>query len=52
MATEIIRKEITIIDEALAIVCDRMNIDDRIADALLREVQTCIGNIQEVLNDE
>ena len=52
MATETIRKEINIIDEALAIVCDRMNIDDRIADALLREVQTCIGNIQEVLNDE
>lgn len=52
MASETILKEVAVIDEALSIICDRMNTNDRIADALLREVQTCTSNIREVLNDE
>lgn len=35
---ELILREIAVIDEALSIVCDRMNPADRISDALLREV--------------
>lgn len=34
---ELILREIAVIDEALAIVCDRMNPADRISDALDRK---------------
>lgn len=44
---EIILREIAVIDEALAIVCDRMDTDDRISDALLREVIECTEKIKE-----
>lgn len=47
---EIILREIAVIDEALAIVCDRMNTDDRISDALLREVIECTENIKEAVD--
>lgn len=51
MATEIVLKEIAVIDEAVAIICDRLHLD-RISDALLREVMDCIDNIKEALTDE
>lgn len=47
---EIILREIAVIDEALAIVCDRMDTDDRISDALLREVIECTENIKEAVD--
>ena len=47
---EIILREIAVIDEALAIVCDRMDTDDRIYDALLREVIECTENIKEAMD--
>ena len=47
---EIILREIAVIDEALAIVCDRMNADDRISDVLLREVIECTENIREAVD--
>ena len=47
---EIILREIAVIDEALSIVCDRMNNDDRISDALLREVIECTENIKEAMD--
>lgn len=47
---EIILREIAVIDEALAIVCDRMDTDDRISDALLREVIECTENIKEAMD--
>ncbi|MDO4845341.1 MAG: hypothetical protein Q3977_01885 [Oscillospiraceae bacterium] len=46
---ETILREIAVIDEALSIVCDRMNADDRISDALLREVIECAENIREAV---
>lgn len=46
MKTETILKEVSVIDEALAIIYDRMNIDDRISDALLREISDCCDNIK------
>ena len=46
---ELILREIAVIDEALAIVCDRMNPADRISDALLREVIECTENIKEAM---
>lgn len=52
MATDVILREVSAMDEALAIICDRMNNDDRISDALLREVLDCISNIREVLVSE
>lgn len=51
MATETVLKEIAVIDEAVAIICDRVKLD-RISDALLREVMDCTANIKEVLTDE
>lgn len=47
---EIILREIAVIDEALAIVCDRMDTDDRFSDALLREVIECTENIKEAMD--
>ena len=47
---EIILREIAVIDEAIAIVCDRMDTDDRISDALLREVIECTENIKEAMD--
>lgn len=47
---EIILREIAVIDEALAIVCDRMDTDDRISDPLLREVIECTENIKEAMD--
>lgn len=47
---EIILREIAVIDEALAIVCDRMDTDDRISDALLCEVIECTENIKEAMD--
>lgn len=47
---EIILREIAVIDEALAIVCDRMDTDDRISDELLREVIECTENIKEAMD--
>ena len=47
---EIILREIAVIDEALAIVCARMDTDDRISDALLREVIECTENIKEAVD--
>ena len=47
---ELILREIAVIDEALAIVCDRMNPADRISDALLREVIECTENIKEAMD--
>lgn len=47
---EIILREIAVIDEALAIVCDRMDTDDRISDTLLREVIECTENIKETMD--
>lgn len=47
---EIILREIAVIDEALAIVCDRMDTDDRISDVLLREVIECTENIKEAMD--
>ncbi|MBD9172125.1 MAG: hypothetical protein EGP83_03070 [Clostridiales bacterium] len=49
---EIILREIAVIDEALAIVCDRMDTDGRISDALLREVIECTENIKRRWTDE
>lgn len=51
MATETVLKEIAVIDEAVAIICDRVKLD-RISDALLREVMDCTTNIKEALTDE
>lgn len=51
MATETVLREISVIDEAVAIICDRVKLD-RISDALLREVMDCTANIKEVLTDE
>ena len=48
MATETILKEVAVIDEAIAIICERLNLD-RISDALLREVMDCTDNIKEAL---
>lgn len=48
---ELILREIAVIDEALAIVCDRMNPDDRISDALLREVIECTENIRKAVEE-
>ena len=48
---ELILREIAVIDEALAIVCDRMNPVDRISDALLREVIECTENIRKAVDE-
>jgi hypothetical protein len=48
---ELILREIAVIDEALAIVCDRMNPTDRISDALLREVIECTENIRKAVDE-
>ena len=48
---ELILREISVIDEALAIVCDRMNPADRISDALLREVIECTENIRKAVDE-
>mgnify|MGYP007090788817 CR=1 FL=1 len=48
---EIILREIAVIDEALAIVCDRMDPADRISDALLREVLDCMENIRKAVDE-
>lgn len=48
---ETILREIAVIDEALSIVCDRMNPSDRISDALLREVLDCMENIREAVGE-
>ena len=48
---ELILREIAVIDEALAIVCDRMNPADRISDALLREVIECTENIRKAVDE-
>ena len=47
---ELILREIAVIDEALSIVCDRMNPADRISAALLREVIECTENIKEAMD--
>ena len=47
---ELILREIAVIDEALAIVCDRMNPADRISDAL-REVIECTENIRKAVDE-
>ena len=47
---ELILREIAVIDEALSIVCDRMN-PDRISDALLREVIECTENIRKAVDE-
>ena len=52
MKNETILKEVSVIDEALAIICDRMNADDRISDALLREISDCCDNIKEAVYGE
>lgn len=52
MKNEIILKEVSVIDEALAIICDRMNADDRISDVLLREISDCCDNIKEAVCGE
>lgn len=51
MATEIILREVSVIDEAIAIICERLT-PDRISDALLREVMDCTTNIKEALADD
>ena len=51
MATETILKEVAVIDEAITIICERLNLD-RISDALLREVMDCTDNIKEALTHE
>ena len=48
---ELILREIAVIDEALSIVCDRMNPADRISDALLREVLDCMENIRKAVDE-
>ena len=44
---ELILRELAVIDEALSIVCDRMNISD----ALLREVLDCMENIRKAVDE-
>lgn len=48
---ELILRELAVIDEALSIVCDRMNLADRISDALLREVLDCMENIRKAVDE-
>ena len=48
---ELILREIAVIDEALSIVCDRMNPADRIYDAPLREVIECTENIRKAVDE-
>ena len=48
---ELILREIAVIDEALSIVCDRLTPDDRISDALLREVIECTENIRKAVDE-
>ena len=48
---ELILREIAVIDEALSIVCDRLNPADRISDALLREVIECTENIRKAVDE-
>lgn len=48
---ELILREIAVIDEALSIVCDRMNPADRISVALLREVLDCMENIRKAVDE-
>ena len=48
---ELILRELSVIDEALSIVCDRMNPADRISDALLREVLDCMENIRKAVDE-
>ena len=48
---ELILREIAVIDEALSIVCDRMNPADLISDAILREVLDCMENIRKAVDE-
>ena len=48
---ELILRELAVIDEALSIVCDRMNPADRISYALLREVLDCMENIRKAVDE-
>ena len=48
---ENILRENAVIDESLAIVCDRMDTDDRISEALLREVIECTENIRKAVDE-
>lgn len=45
---ETILREINVIDDALVIIAERP-IDDRIADALLREIMDCTNYIKELI---